>query len=152
MIVSLTLAAGACGGSDEDRIAGRLEELAQTVSIEGLEAPMIREARAQRLVTLLAPDVSVDLGAPLTPARGADEVARLVTQVRVPPGGVAIELDGVQVTLDESGRRALANLTVRVMAGPEVGGELLATRVFEAVFVEVAGEWVAERVQFVDVQ
>ena len=150
LIVLLALATAGCGGSDEDRIAGRLAELVDTLSIESLETPMIREARAQRLGTFVTPDVSVDLGPPLSPALGQNEVVQLATGVRVSPGGVVVELDGVRVTVDEPTRRALATLTVRVLAGPQVGGELLETRAFEVVLAEMRGEWLVESAQFVD--
>ena len=137
----------ACAGSDEQRIARRLSELAETMSIEDRETPMIRQARARHVATLVAPDASVDLGPPFPPVRGHPEVVRLAAEVRVPAGGVAIALDGLRVTVDEPTRRALATVTAVVQAAPEVGGELLASRELDVVLGEVAGEWIVEGVR-----
>ena len=52
----------ACTRSDEDRIRRRLDELAQTVSIEDRETPLIRQARAARLTTYMTPDATRPCG------------------------------------------------------------------------------------------
>ena len=149
---SLAAVSTACGRSDEDRIRRRLEELAQTVSVEDRETSMIRQARATRLTTFLTLDADVDVGAPFSPVSGRDAVARVAAAVRVPAGGVRVEFNEVRVTLDNQTRRALATATASVMAGTAVGGELLQVRELDMVFNEIDGEWLIEQVQLVAIR
>ena len=152
VVVLLTAVSGACAPSDEDRIRRRLEELAQTVSVENRETPLIRQARASRLTTYLTPDANIDVGAPISPVVGRDAVAGVAAAVRVPAGGVTVEFNEVRVTVDDRTRRALATATVSVTAGAAVGGELLQTRELNMVFSEIGGEWLIERVRLVGIQ
>ena len=142
----------ACAGSDEDRIRHQLDELAQTVSIEDQETPMIRQARATRLASYLTPDVNVDVGAPFPPVMGRDAVAEVAAAVRVPAGGVRVAFTEVRVTIDSATRRALATVTVSVMADAAVGGELLQVRELTLVFSDIAGEWIIEQVRLVGIR
>ena len=152
VVVLLAAVSTACGRSDEDRIRRRLEELAQTVSVEDRETSMIRQARATRLTTFLTLDADVDVGAPFSPVSGRDAVARVAAAVRVPAGGVRVEFNEVRVTLDNQTRRALATATASVMAGTAVGGELLQVRELDMVFNEIDGEWLIEQVQLVAIR
>jgi hypothetical protein len=70
----------------------------------------------------------------------------------VPVGGVTVEFNDVRVTVDTQTRRALATVTVSVMAGAAVGGQLLQARELAMVFSEVGGEWLIERVQLVGIR
>ncbi len=100
VVVLLAAVSNACARSDEDRIRRRLEELAQTVSVEDSATPMIRQARATHLTTYLTPDANVDVGAPFSPVVGRDAVRRVAATARVPAGGVRVEFNDVRVTLD----------------------------------------------------
>ena len=152
VVVLLAAVSGACARSDEDRIRRRLEELAQTAGVEDSATPMIRQARATRLTTYLTLDANVDVGAPFPPVVGRDAVLRVAAAVRVPAGGVTVEFNDVRVTLDTQTRRALATVTVSVMAGAAVGGQLLQARELDMVFSEVGGEWLIERVRLVGIR
>jgi hypothetical protein len=142
----------ACTGGDEDLIARRLDEIAQTVSVEERETPMIRQARATRLTNYLTPDAVIDIGAPFSPVSGRDAVARAAAQVRVPAGGVTVEFHEVRVTVDNETRRALATATASVMAGVAVGGELLQMRELIMVLTEISDEWLIEKVELVAIR
>ena len=83
---------------------------------------------------------------------GRDAVLRVAAAVRVPAGGVTVEFNDVRVTVDTQTRRALAPVTVSVMAGAAVGGQLLQARELDMVFSEVGGEWLIERVQLVGIR
>ena len=83
---------------------------------------------------------------------GRDAVLRAAAVVRVPAGGVTVEFNDVRVTVDTQTRRALATVTVSVMAGAAVGGQLLQARELDMVFSEVGGEWLIERVQLVGIR
>ena len=148
----MAVASIGCSRSDEDRIRDRLEELAQIVSIEDRETPLIRQARATRLTTYLTPDAAIDVGAPLSPVAGRDAVLQMAATVRVPAGGVIIELDEVRVTVDTRTRRALATATASVTAGAAFGGERLHVRELDMVFSEIDGEWLIARVRFVGIR
>ncbi len=137
----------ACTRSDEDRIRRRLDELAQTVSIEDRETPMIRQARATRLTTYMTLDATIDVGAPFLPVAGRDAVLRMAAEVRVPAGGVIVEFTDVRVTVDTRTRRALVTTLALVMAGAAVGGEQLQARELDMVFSEIGGEWLVEQVR-----
>ena len=152
VVVLLAAVSGACARSDEDRIRRRLGELAQTAGVEDSATPMIRQARATHLTTYLTLDANVDVGAPFPPVVGRDAVLRVVAAVRVPAGGVTVEFNDVRVTVDTQTRRALATVTVSVMAGAAVGGQLLQARELDMVFSEVGGEWLIERVQLVGIR
>ena len=152
VVVLLAAVSSACARSDEDRIWIRLDELAQTVSVEGSATPMIRQARATHLTTLLTFDANVDVGAPFSPVVGRDAVQQVAAVVRVPAGGVRIEFNDVRVTLDSQTRRALVSVTASVMAGEAVGGQLLQLRELEMVFSEVDGEWLIDRVRLVGIR
>ena len=149
VMVLLAAVSSACARSDEDRIRRRLEELAQTVSVEDGATPMIRQAWAMRLTSYLTPDANVDVGAPFSPVVGRDAVQRVAAAVWVPAGGVRVEFNEVRLTLDTQTRRALATATASVIAGAAVGGQLLQARELEMVFIEVDGEWLLERVRLV---
>ena len=151
-VVLLAAVSTACGGTDEDRIRHQLDEVAQIVSVEDHEAPLIRQARASRLTTYLVADANVDVGAPLSPVAGRDAVARVAAAVGVPAGGVSVEFDEVRVTVDDRTRRALATATVVVTAGAAVGGELLQARELEMVFSEIGGDWLIEQVRLVGIR
>ena len=151
-MVLLAAVSTACARSDEDRIGRLLEELAQTVSVEAGDTPMIRQARATRLTTYLTVDAHVDIGAPFSPVVGRDAVSRVVAAVRVPAGGVTIEFTQVRVTVDTQTRRAVVIATASVMAGAAVGGELLQTRELDMVFSEIGGEWLLDRVRLVGIR
>ncbi|MDP7478319.1 MAG: nuclear transport factor 2 family protein [Vicinamibacterales bacterium] len=147
LLVLLVAVTAACAGGDEDRIRHQLEDIAQTVSVEARETPMIRQARAARLTTYLTADTNIDLGAPFSPVAGRDAVARAAAQVRVPAGGVTVEFDEVRVTVDDQTRRALATATASVKAAAGVGGELLGVRELTVVLSEIGGEWLIEQVR-----
>ena len=146
-VVLLVAVSTACARSDEDRIRRLLEELAQTVSVEDGDTPMIRQARAIRLTTYLTADANVDIGAPFSPVAGRDTVLQVVAAVRVPAGGVTIEFNEVRVTIDPRTRGALVIATASVLAGSAVGGELLHARELNMVFSEIGGEWLIDRVR-----
>jgi len=146
-VVLLAAVSTACARSDEDRIRRLLEELAQTVSVEDGDTPMIRQARAIRLTTYLTADANVDIGAPFSPVAGRDTVLQVVAAVRVPAGGVTIEFNEVRVTIDPRTRGALVIATASVLAGSAVGGELLHAREINMVFSEIGGEWLIDRVR-----
>ena len=145
-VVLLAAVSTACLYGDEDRIRRRLDEVAQTLSVEDRETPMIRRARAIRLTTYLTPDVTIDVGAPFSPVVGRDAVLQAVAAARVPPEGVRVEFHEVQVTLDTRTRRARATATGTVMAGAASGGEQLAARELDMVFSEIGGEWLVAEV------
>jgi hypothetical protein len=147
--VLLAVVSAGCAATDEDRIRHTLEEVAQTVSIEDRETPLIRQARAVRLTSYLTHDATVDVGAPFSPVAGHDAVALAAAAVRVPAGGIAVEFSELRVTVEAETRRALATATASLAAGPEVGGEFLQARELEMVFSEVGGEWLIEQVRFV---
>jgi hypothetical protein len=137
----------ACTRSDEDRVRRRLDELAQNVSIEDRETPLIRQARAARLTTYMTPDATIDVGAPFSPVAGRDAALRVVAEVRVPAGGVTVEFTEVRVTVDTRTRRALATVTAALTAGAAFGGEGLEMRELDMVFSEIGGEWLVEQVR-----
>ena len=72
--------------------------------------------------------------------------------MRVPSGGVAVEFNGVRVTLESQTRRALVTANVSVMAGESIGGQLLQVRELDMVFSEIAGDWLIERVRLVGIR
>lgn len=148
----LTVVPPACARSDEDRIRGQLDEVAQIVSVEDRETPLIRQARASRLVTYLTADADVDVGAPFSPVAGRDAVARVAAAVRVPAGGMSVEFRDVRMTVDDPTRRALASATAVVTAGADVGGELLQARELEMVFSEIDGQWLIAQVRLVGIR
>ena len=152
VVVLLAAVSGACARSDEDRIRSRLEDLAQTVSIEDSATPMIRQARATHLATYLTSDADVDVGLPFSPVVGRDAVQQVAAVVRVPSGGVRVEFNGVRVTLESQTRRAFVTASVSVMAGEAVGGQLLQVRDLDMVFSEITGDWLIERVRLVGIQ
>ena len=152
VLVLLAALSTSCARSDEDRIRRRLENLAQTVSVEDRETPMIRQARATRLATYLTPDANVDVGAPFAPVAGRDAVRRAAAAVRVPAGGVVVQFDEVRVTVDTRTRHAVATAIATVSTGAAVGGELLQARELSIVFSEIGGEWLIERVRLVTIR
>lgn len=152
VVVVLAAVSTTCARSDEDRIRRRLEELAQTISVEDRETPMIRQVRATRLTTYLTPDANIDVGAPFSPVAGRDAVLQVATAVRVPAGGVVVEFNEVRVTVDARTRRAVATAIASVSAGAAVGGELLQARELDMVFSEIGGEWLIERVRLVGIR
>ena len=149
VVVLLAAVSTACARSDEDHIRRLLEELAQTVSVEDGDTPMIRQARATRLTTYLTVDANVDIGAPFSPMAGRDAILQVAASVRVPAGGVTIEFTEVRVTIDPRARGALVIATASVMAGGAGGGELLHARELNMVFSEIGGEWLIDRVRLV---
>jgi len=150
--VALLLVSVSCVRGDEARIRRQLEDMAETVSIEGRETPMIRQARATRLGTYLTADVDVDLGAPFSPVAGRDAVARAAAQVRVPAGGMTVEFDEVQVTVDGEARHAVASTRASVRAGTAVGGDLLETRELDLELSEIDGVWLIAQVRVVAIR
>ncbi len=142
----------ACAGDDEDRIRGQLDDVAQVVSVEDREAPLIRQARASRFTTYLTADADVDVGAPLSPVAGRDAVAWVAAAVRVPASGVLVKFNEVRVTVDDQTRRALATATAVVNAGATVGGELLQALELELVSSEIGGDWLIEQVRLVGIR
>ena len=152
VMVLLAAVSTGCARSDEDRIRRRLEELAQTVSIEDRETPMIRQARATRLTSYLTPDATIDVGAPFSPVAGREAVLQVAAAVRVPAGGVRVEFTEVRVTVDTQTRRALATVTASVTAGVAFGGEQLEARELDMVFSEIGGEWFVEQVRLVGIR
>lgn len=145
--ILLVAVSTACARSDEDHIIHLLEELAQTVSVEDGDTPMIRQARATRLTSYLTADATIDIGPPFSPVAGRDAVSGVAAAVRVPAGGVTIEFNEVRVPVDTQTRRALVIATVSVMAGAAVGGELLAARELNMVFSEIGGQWLIDDVR-----
>ena len=151
-VVLLAVVSGACARSDEDRIRSRLEDLAQAVSIEDSAIPMIRQARATHLTTYLTPDADVDVGLLFSPVVWRDAVQQVAAMVRVPSGVVRVEFNGVRVTLESQTRRAFVTVSVSVMAGEAVGGQLLQVRELDMVFSEIAGDRLIEQVRLVGIR
>ena len=151
-VLVLAAVSTACTRSDEDRIRRRLDELAQTVSIEDRETPLIRQARATRLTTYMTPDATIDVGAPFSPVAGRDAALRVVAAVRVPAGGVTVEFTDVRVTVDIRTRQALAIATAVLTSGVAFGGDEQQMRELNMVFSEIDGEWLVEHVRPVGVR
>ena len=146
VVILLAALSTACARSDSDQINRRLAALAQIVSVEDQETPMIRQARATHLSTYLTTDANVDVGAPFSPVSGRDGVGRMAATVQVPAGGVRVEFTDVRVTVDTQTGHALAIVIASVTSGTAPGGEPLQARALNMVFSEVGGEWLIERV------
>ena len=99
--------------TDARRIRATLEAAVEAVSSVPGERELERVARAARLSRALAPDVVVETGAGGPAINGRETVMGVASRVGM-GGPLAVTLDGLEVSLDGDGGRAIATAFARV--------------------------------------
>ena len=138
--------------SEEGRVRRQLDALAESASVEPGESALIRAARAARVGSYFTDQVRLDLGEPYRPVAGRDALTGLAAAIRLPTGGIRVEIARADVTLDETGSRATVEMTAEVESSSSGGGErMLDGRDFLVRFVKVDGEWLIEELRAIQV-
>lgn len=136
--------------SEEDRIRQRLDDLAATASVEAGESPLIRAARATRLANHFTEDARVDLGGPFELLQGRDALTALAAGLRLPQGGIAVEVLDTAVRVDGSATGATASMTAQVSTRATARDALLEAREVAVRLLKVDGEWLVDDMRAVD--
>lgn len=121
VIIVLVTGAFAAGctllSSEERKIARRLDGLADRVSADSEENPVIQMAGAARLGQYFTEDVVIDVGGGSEPIRRRDSVTALAAQARAAIQGLKVNFEDVDITVSASDT-ATAHLTL-VVSGRE---------------------------------
>jgi hypothetical protein len=139
---------------EEARVRRQLDPLAETASVEPGESALIRAARATRVARYFTEHARLDLGEPYRPIEGRDALMGLASAIRLPPGGILVEIKTAALTLDEAAKRATVEMTAEVESASSSsgGGErLLDGREFLVRLVMVDGEWLIEEMRAIRV-
>ena len=136
--------------SEERQIRRRLDVLAETASVGGQDANLVRMAKAARLAGDFTEDVTIDLGSSSTTFRGRDALMAMAARIRVSQEGLRIELVDVQITVAADGPRATASMAVKgSVADFATGDQVIDAREIEMTLVKMDGEWLIQDVSAV---
>ena len=108
--------------SPEKVVRHRLQELAEEVSFNGNENPLIIANRAGNLMALFATNVEVQLDVPGRTDhtfQGRDELMQALAGARASASSLRVEFIDVTVTVAPDKRSATASLTVHAKVGGE---------------------------------
>ena len=146
-------AAIGCGDSDERAIKNQMSAIADSLSVPANDGELGRIARIAVVRNVLAPDITVSMGATARPGTqvqselvGRDAVLALAGRWVPPPGGVTVEFVDMQVTLDDSRANAQVYCTARVSSGPEER-PLVDARELTLGFSRIDGTWLITSVR-----
>ena len=144
--------AGALFPSEERRIRQRLDELAETASMEAGEPPLVRMSRAARIGRHFTENVVVDLGDPFRLIRGREAAIGAAARIPVRPEGVTFEFVDVQVVVAPDEQTATVRLTAQG-SGLDVGtgDQVIDARELDMTLRQLAGEWLIGRVDGIEV-
>ena len=146
-VLAAGLAVWLLAPSEETGVRRQLDSLAETASVEPGETALIRAARAARVALHFTELTRLDLGEPYQPIEGRDALTGLAAAMRLPTGGVMVEIASADVTLDDAGTRATVEMTAEVESATAAGDRLLDGREFLVRLVKVDGEWLIEEMQ-----
>lgn len=138
--------------SEARRIRQRLDELAETASIEAGEPPLVRMSRAARIGRYFIEDAVVDLGDPFRPIRGREAVIGAAARIPVRQEGVTFEFVDVQVVVPPDEQTATVRLTAQ-SSGLDfrTGDHVIEARELDMTLRQLEGEWLIARVDGIEV-
>ena len=136
--------------TEEKRILGRLESLAEAVSFESEESPIEREALGARIAAYFTERARINLGAPFTAIEGRDALTGLLTALRVPDGGVNVTFVEITINFDRrlliASGRVIARVTLRASPVESIYGE----RPLDVALRQIEGDWLVDDLHAVD--
>lgn len=136
--------------SDERRIRGRLDDLAETLTDDGAEG-LAQVARIARLARYVTTDVTVDLGPTLNEQlQGRDMLVAAAGRVQQTARTVVVEFVDVQVSVTPERGEASTYLTGKASGIDERGETVTDARELEMSWRLVDGEWLIASVRAVE--
>lgn len=134
--------------NDEAEIRAVLQRIEEGVS-GTVEGDVSRLARAARLRDEFAPDVTVDAGAPYSRITGREAIIGSAARLGGAGRSLALRFDDVEITVDDGGQRAQANLTAEGRVTDPTGSQSFDARELNVEFRRLESRWVVSAVTLV---
>jgi len=149
LLVTMGVTCGCVLFGEEREIARRLNELAETASVDVDENPVIRMANAARVGRYFTEDGLIERGENAAPIQGRGAVVALAAQARTAVEDLRIRFTDVEIRVSGSDT-AVAHLTL-VVSGrgeekPSTGSSIDA-RELRLTFRKIDGDWLIARVE-----